>query len=122
MTRSPTDKDDDATVMAEATAAVELAYEAMAENEMQHNLMQVEDDEGDERIDRVMDALEKGFSSPREHLEHVLLEQAHALNAAFHTLVADGKDRSDGLYMTLALKAQLQFRRTLETLDKFSRG
>ena len=107
--------------IARAKQAVEETHEAMAENEMMRNLYQIEDDEGADRIDRVSAALEKGFSSPREQLEDALLEQAHTLNAAFHTLVENGKGRTDGLYMTLALKAQLQFRRTLETLEKFAR-
>lgn len=67
--------------------------------------------------DAASDALEAVLKTPCDTLEDALMAQALLLDTVFRSLVAD-TERSGPEHMSVALKAQMQFRRTLETLRK----
>ncbi len=65
--------------------------------------------------------LDNGLTTPRTKLEDALISQANMLHEVFRDLLKYC-DRDEAMIcMTLAFKAQAQFRRTIETLEKLSK-
>jgi hypothetical protein len=65
--------------------------------------------------------LSNGLATPRTKLEDALISQANMLHEVFRDLIKYC-DRDEAIIcMTLAFKAQAQFRRTIETLEKLSK-
>ena len=65
--------------------------------------------------------LSTGFATPRTKLEDALISQANMLHEVFHDLLKYCDKEEAIICMTLAFKAQAQFRRTIETLEKLSK-
>lgn len=114
-----TERESDTAILTEAARLLDRAEDHVAMGKTMEGLHRMAQDGAREQLDALSDAVEAGFGEQRDTLEETLYRQARILDRAFMNLADPDKPADDrGMSMMLALKAQLQFRRTLETLDR----